>query len=124
MSCSTTRTTGREDFWDVDFAGSGRLSPQSPLDSEDPGVAIAARVGYGRVAVSDSKTARDVGGLGGRDRAGGRENTRDFRSRFAVGDNLADDMVWTRNCESRMEQSLGESRKSRRPKLGFGYGGR
>lgn len=49
--------------------------------------------------MSDSKTAFDVGGSWGGFNGGGTENTRDFRRRFAVGDNLADAMVvcwrWT-----------------------------
>lgn len=92
-----TRTTGREDLADVDFAGSGRLRPQSPLVNDDPGVTTEARIGYGRVAVSDSKTILEVGGVGGGDKVGGSAKNRDFRSRFAVGDILADAMALIKN---------------------------
>lgn len=54
---------------------------------------MEARMGWGRVAVSDSETWLDVAGWGGGVREGGRANNRDFRSRFAVGESLAPDMV-------------------------------
>ena len=95
VSCLCTRTTGLDDFFDVDFAGSDRLRPQSPRTSDDFGVTMAARVGYGWVAVSDSKIGFELAGVTGGDRACGSANTLDFRSRFAVGDNLAEDMAST-----------------------------
>lgn len=93
MTCSNvsiafTRTTGVEDFSVVDFAGRGRFNPQSPLARDDAGASMAARMGYGSVAVSDSNTIFEVAGSWGGDNAGGSVNKRDFRSRLAVGDTL------------------------------------
>lgn len=98
MTCSNVstalmRTTGWEDLSEVDFDGSGRFRPQSPRAREDAGVTMEARTGWGRVAVSDSKTALEVGGSCGGFNACGSANRRDFRSRFAVGDSLADAMA-------------------------------
>lgn len=36
---------GLDDFSDVDFAGSGRFNPQSPLASDEAGVTMDARIG-------------------------------------------------------------------------------
>ena len=54
---------------------------------------MAARVGYGWVAVLDSEMVFELAGVTGGDRACGSANTLDFRSRLAVGDNLAEDMA-------------------------------
>lgn len=55
---------------------------------EEGEVSMAARIGYGSVAVSDSDTLFEVAGCTGRESAGGRANKRDLRSRFEAGDAL------------------------------------
>lgn len=45
VSSTLRRMTGRDDFSDVDFAGSGRFKPQSPLASDEAGVTMDARIG-------------------------------------------------------------------------------
>lgn len=72
----------------VDFSGSGRFKPQSPLEREDWVVSIAACVGYGSVAVSDSEIGPAVKSWLGRGRGGGSEKSLEFLSRLAVGDSL------------------------------------
>lgn len=78
----------------VDFRGKARLRPQSPLPSEDCVVSIAACVGYGVVAVSESRVEiAEKSGLG-RGRGGGREKSLDVLNRLAVGDSLCRDIVY------------------------------
>ena len=76
----------------VDFSGKGLFRPQSPLPKEESVVSMAACVGYGVVAVLESKfevAVRSELGLGS---GGGKEKSREFLSRLAVGDNLLIDM--------------------------------
>lgn len=77
----------------VDFRGSGLLSPQSPRPRDDGVVSMAARVGYGRVAVSDSKFADAVRSELGLGSGGGKENSLDVLRRLAVGDSLFMDIL-------------------------------
>ena len=76
----------------VDLNGSGRLSPQSPRESEDGVVSIACNLGEGWVAVPDVKSAVSVKSRFGGGSGGGREKTREFRSRLAIGDNFLEDI--------------------------------
>ena len=73
----------------VDFSGRGRFNPQSPLFKEYLGVSMAARVGYGSVAVSDRLTTSEVGSAPGGGIGGGRLNSLEWRSRLAAGESLA-----------------------------------
>ena len=76
----------------VDFRGRGLLRPQSPLPNDESGVSIAACVGYGRVAVSDSKFAVAVRSELGLGSGGGSEKSLEFLRRLAVGDSLLIDI--------------------------------
>ena len=98
VSSALILTTGLDDFSHVDLAGRGLFRPQSPLDREDAGVAMDARIGWGRVAVSDSWTLLEVGGVEDGVKACGRAKRREFRSRFAVGDSLAVAMAGIWQC--------------------------
>jgi len=77
----------------VDFKGSARFKPQSPLARDDCVVSIAAYVGYGVVAVSESKFEMAERTGPGRARGGGREKSLDVLKRFAVGDSLRTDII-------------------------------
>lgn len=77
----------------VDFNGRARFRPQSPLASDDWVVSIAACVGYGVVAVSESKFAIAENSGAGRGRGGGTEKSLDVLRRFAVGDSFRKDIV-------------------------------
>lgn len=79
------RMVGVEEFV-VDLSGSDRFKPQSPRDREDDVVSMAARVGYGRVAVSDSEIGPAVKLVLGRGSGGGSENSLEFFRRLAVGE--------------------------------------
>lgn len=79
------RMVGVEEFV-VDLSGSGRFNPQSPRDREDDVVSIAACVGYGRVAVSDSEIGPAVKFVLGRGSGGGNEKSLEFFRRLAVGE--------------------------------------
>lgn len=72
----------------VERKGSGLFRPQSPLASDDCGVSMAARVGYGSVAVSDLFLVVEVTSWLGRGSGGGMENKRELRRRLAVGESL------------------------------------
>jgi len=62
------------------------LRPQSPRPKEDAVVSIVCCVGYGSVAVSDSKFAVAVKFDAGLGSGEGNENSLDVLSRLAVGD--------------------------------------
>lgn len=70
----------------VDLSGSGRFKPQSPRDRDDDVVSIAACVGYGSVAVSDSEIGPAVRLVLGGGRGGGKENNLECFRRLAVGE--------------------------------------
>lgn len=93
MSIAVIRRCGVDEL--VDFRGSGLFRPQSPRDRDDFGVAMACRVGYGRVAESDERrtpmTLTPSIGAGGR--GGGSENSRELRSSLPVGELTAFDMA-------------------------------
>lgn len=88
----------------VDLRGKARLRPQSPRPRDDSDVSIAARVGYGRVAVSESKFAVPVKSEAGLGRGGGREKSLEFLSRLAVGESLLTDIL----CSAPMQVALGK----------------
>ena len=96
VSSAFTRTTGLEDLADVVFEGRGLFRPQSPLARDGDGVAMDARIGWGRVAVSEPWTNLDVGCSGREAIACGRENRRELRRRFAVGESLGAAMTLAR----------------------------
>lgn len=90
------RITGFDVFV-VDFNGRGRLRPQSPRAKDEVDVSIAACVGCGLVAVSDSATVCDDAAWRGEGTGAGTANSRECRSRFAVGDERATAMVEVRS---------------------------
>lgn len=69
------------------------MNPQSPLAREDCGVVIDWWIGWGRVAVSESKTAFEDRSPIGRGKGGGIENTLDARKRAPPGETLRDAIV-------------------------------
>lgn len=68
--------------------GRERLSPQSPRDKDTGVVVMAACVGYGKVAVSESNMAANPRGRDGLGSGGGNEKSLEFLRRLAVGDSL------------------------------------
>ena len=77
----------------VDFKGNGLFSPQSPRPRDESVVSMAAWVGYGRVAESDSKFEDAIRSELGLGRGGGNENSLEVLRRLAVGDSLLVDMM-------------------------------
>ena len=94
VSTALTRKTGVDVFF-VDFRGSDRFIPQSPRARPEGVVMMACDVGYGSVAVSDTRfdCTWPSRSFVGRARGGGRENSRELRNKLAVGESLLLDMV-------------------------------
>ena len=100
----------------VDLSGSGLFRPQSPLPKELSDVSTAACTGYGRVAVSELEVVLALRSAVGFGSCGGKENSLEFLSRFAVGDNRLIDILLYSNAKY-VEAGPQETHRSDRPKI-------
>ena len=94
----------------VVFAGRARFNPKSPRLRDDLGVVMACNVGYGIVAVSDARKrpVLERPSSGGAGSGRGREKSREFCKRRAVGDVAALDIASSRQGAERSMGCDGE----------------